>query len=126
MGRFDVGRFLSMNGLGRFGRFAGGNVGGNSFPKSLLFTNQVVTLRVNIDGKTVMNTTLTIDNIYEMLSSLSVSNKKWLADHLYRDVSNVQQIRHRGALSDTELSEELKDCPLLDMDDYPTLSDVQW
>ena len=105
---------------------SGGNVGGNSFSKSLLFTNQVVTLRVNIDGKTVMNTTLTIDNIYEMLSSLSVSNKKWLADHLYRDVSNVQQIRHRGALSDAELSEELKDCPLLDMDDYPTLSDVQW
>ena len=105
---------------------SGGNVGGNSFPKSLLFTNQVVTLRVNIDGKTVMNTTLTIDNIYEMLSSLSVSNKKWLADHLYRDISNVQQIRHRGALSDGELSEELKDCPLLDMDDYPTLSDVQY
>ena len=92
----------------------------------MLFTNQVVTLRVDIDGKTVMNTTLTIDNIYEMLSSLSVSNKKWLADHLYRDISNIQQIRHRGALSDAELSEELKDCPLLDMDDYPTLSDVQW
>ena len=73
-----------------------------------------------------MNTTLTIDNIYEMLSSLSVSNKKGLADHLYRDVSNAQRSSHRGALSDAELSEELKDFPLLDMNDYPTLSDEQY
>ena len=36
-----------------------------------------------------MNTTLTIENIYNMLSSLSVSNKKWLADHLYKDIANV-------------------------------------
>ena len=33
-----------------------------------------------------MKTTLTIENIYSMLSSLSVNNKKWLADHLYEDI----------------------------------------
>lgn len=34
----------------------------------------------------VMNITLPLKSIYEMLSSLSVSNKKWLADHLYEDI----------------------------------------
>ena len=50
-----------------------------------------------------MNKTLTIENIYRMLSSLSVNNKKWLADHLYEDISGAQVRRRRGALSDEEL-----------------------
>ena len=53
-----------------------------------------------------MNTTLTIENIYNMLSSLSVSNKKWLADHLYEDIS--------GGF------------PSLDMNDYAPLTDEQF
>ena len=62
-----------------------------------------------------MKTTLTIENIYSMLSSLSVNNKKWLADHLYEDISGVQVRRRRGALSDEELEAELSGSPLLDM-----------
>ena len=73
-----------------------------------------------------MNTTLTIENIYNMLSSLSVSNKKWLADHLYEDISGAQVRRRRGALSDDELESELSGSPLLDMNDYEPLTDEQF
>lgn len=73
-----------------------------------------------------MNTSLTIENIYKMLSSLSVNNKKWLADHLYEDIS-VGQARHRrGALSDEELEAELCGCSPLDMNDYIPLTDDQY
>ena len=73
-----------------------------------------------------MKTTLTIENIYSMLSSLSVNNKKWLADHLYEDISGVQVRRRRGALSDEELEAELSGSPLLDMNDYEPLTDEQF
>ena len=73
-----------------------------------------------------MNKTLTIENIYRMLSSLSVTNKKWLADHLYEDISGAQVRRRRGALSDEELESELSGSPLLDMNDYEPLTDEQF
>ena len=73
-----------------------------------------------------MKTTLTLENIYSMLSSLSVNNKKWLADHLYEDISGVQVRRRRGALSDEELEAELSGSPLLDMNDYEPLTDEQF
>ncbi|MCI6082115.1 MAG: hypothetical protein MR724_11260 [Prevotella sp.] len=73
-----------------------------------------------------MNTSLTIENIYRMLSSLSVNNKKWLADHLYEDISGAQVRRRRGALSDEELESELSGSPLLDMNDYEPLTDEQF
>ena len=73
-----------------------------------------------------MNTTLTIENIYNMLSSLSVSNKKWLAEHLYKDIANVQFRRRRGASSDEELEAELKDFPVLDMNDYEPLTNEDY
>ena len=73
-----------------------------------------------------MNTPLTIENIYRMLSSLSVNNKKWLADHLYEDISRVQVRHRRGASSDEELEAELSGSPLLDMNDYEPLTDEQF
>ena len=73
-----------------------------------------------------MNTTSTIENIYNVLSSLSVSKKKWLADHLYEDISGVQ-VRHRsGGKSDEELEAELSGFPSLDMNDYAPLTDEQF
>lgn len=41
-------------------------------------------------GNKAMNVTLSLDSIYEMLSSLSVGNKKWLADHLYEDIEHEE------------------------------------
>lgn len=73
-----------------------------------------------------MNTSLTIENIYKMLSSLSVNNKKWLADHLYEDISECQARHRRGALSDEELEAELCGLPPLDMNDYIPLTDEQY
>ena len=73
-----------------------------------------------------MNTSLTIENVYRMLSSLSVNNMKWLADHLYEDISGAQVRRRRGALSDEELESELSGSPLLDMNDYEPLTDEQF
>ena len=37
-----------------------------------------------------MDVTMPLENIYNMLSSLSVGNKKWLADHLYADIKQVR------------------------------------
>ena len=81
---------------------------------------------IKTEEKMEMNTTLTIENIYNMLSSLSVSNKKWLADHLYKDIANVQFRRRRGASSDEELEAELKDFPVLDMNDYEPLTNEDY
>ena len=73
-----------------------------------------------------MNTTLTIENIYNMLSSLSSSNKKWLADHLYEDLALLTIKHRRCALSDEELAKELENESALDMNDYEPLTDEQY
>ncbi len=72
-----------------------------------------------------METSLTIEGIYKMLSTLSRSNKKWLADHLYEDIS-ISPARRKGALSDEELQKELNNAPDLDMSDYQPLTDEQF
>ena len=52
-----------------------------------------------------MNATLPLETIYDMLSSLSVGNKKWLADHLYADIRESQGARTKEQLSlDMEMS----------------------
>ncbi len=73
-----------------------------------------------------MDTVLTVEKIYNMLASFSVSNKKWLADHLYDDISKAQPRRRRGALSDADLEAELRGLPSLDMNDYEPLTDKQF
>lgn len=39
-----------------------------------------------------MDMTLSLNSIYERLSSLSLSNKKWLADHLYEDIEHEESV----------------------------------
>ena len=73
-----------------------------------------------------MNTTLTIENIYNMLSSLSSSNKKWLPDHLYEDLALLTIKHRRCASSDDELAKELENESALDMNDYEPLTDEQY
>ena len=45
-----------------------------------------------------MEATLPLETIYQMLSSLSVSNKKWLADHLYADIEQSTGVRSKEQL----------------------------
>ena len=46
-----------------------------------------------------------LETIYDMLSSLSVGNKKWLADHLYADIRESQDARTKEQLAlDMEMS----------------------
>ena len=52
-----------------------------------------------------MNVIMPLENIYNMLSSLSVGNKKWLADHLYADIKQSQDARTKEQLAlDMEMS----------------------
>ena len=52
-----------------------------------------------------MNTIMSMDSIYEMLSSLTDTNKKWLADHLYKDISKNKVVKTKSeSLSDEELA----------------------
>ena len=46
-----------------------------------------------------MDVTLPLETIYDMLSSLSVGNKKWLADHLYADIRQSQDVRSKEQLA---------------------------
>lgn len=73
-----------------------------------------------------MDTPLTIENIYNLLSSFSSSNKKWLADHLYEDIAIQRVERRKKALSDDELAKELEGASSLDMNDYAPLTDEQY
>lgn len=51
-----------------------------------------------------MNTTLSLESILRMLSSLSLSNRQWLADHLVR-ADELENAKQRE--SDEELVREL-------------------
>lgn len=73
-----------------------------------------------------METSLSLETIYKMLSSLSDSNKKWLADHLYEDVEKSQNVHRHKALSDEELEAELSGFQDLDMEQYTPLTDEQY
>lgn len=46
-----------------------------------------------------MDVTMPLENIYNMFSSLSVGNKKWLADHLYADIKHSQDARTKEQLA---------------------------
>lgn len=51
----------------------------------------------------IMNIAMPIEAIYEQLSSLSLDNKKWLADHLIEDVAAQYKPRTKAeVLSDLE------------------------
>ena len=46
---------------------------------------------LNINYSDMGNRTLSMDSILKMLSSLSINNKKWLADKLYEEVSSKEK-----------------------------------
>ena len=52
-----------------------------------------------------------MESIYEMLSSLSDTNKKWLADHLYQDISYTKMTAKSNMVSDKELAARLSKFP---------------
>ena len=50
---------------------------------------------------------MSMESIYRMLSSLTDSNKRWLADHLYEDLGETKRRVRKAALTDEELDEKL-------------------
>ena len=74
-----------------------------------------------------MKAIMSMDSIYEMLSSLTDTNKKWLADHLYQDISkNKVTITRSEPLSDEELAARLSKFPSWDEVDHADLSSVDY
>ena len=72
-----------------------------------------------------MDAILSMENIYRMLSSLSDSNKRWLADHLYEDLEAKSAI-NSSALSDEELAQRLAACPDWDESEHTDLSTIDY
>ena len=74
-----------------------------------------------------MNTIMSMDSIYEMLSSLTDTNKKWLADHLYKDISKNKVVKTKSeSLSDEELAARLSQFPSWDEVDHADLSSINY
>ena len=74
-----------------------------------------------------MNTIMSMDSIYEMLSSLTDTNKKWLADHLYKDISKNKVVKTKSeSLSDEELAARLSQFPSWDEVDHADLSLINY
>ena len=75
----------------------------------------------------IMKAIMSMDSIYEMLSSLTDTNKKWLADHLYQDISKNKVTTTRSEpLSDEELAARLSKFPSWDEVDHADLSSVDY
>lgn len=72
-----------------------------------------------------MDAILSMENIYRMLSSLSDSNKRWLADHLYADLEAKSAI-NSSALSDEELAQRLAAFPAWDESEHADLSAIDY
>ena len=82
---------------------------------------------VNIEERNNMNTIMSMDSIYEMLSSLTDTNKKWLADHLYKDISKNKVVKTKSeSLSDEELAARLSQFPSWDEVDHADLSSINY
>ena len=68
-----------------------------------------------------------MDSIYDMLSSLTDTNKKWLADHLYKDISKNKVVKTKSeSLSDEELAARLSQFPSWDEVDHADLSSINY
>ena len=62
-----------------------------------------------------------------MLSSLTDTNKKWLADHLYQDIAkNKVKTKKSAPLSDEELAARLSQFPSWDEVEHADLSSVDY
>ena len=78
-------------------------------------------------GLLLINDDRLMDSIYEMLSSLTDTNKKWLADHLYKDISKNKVVKTKSeSLSDEELAARLSQFPSWDEVDHTDLSSINY
>ena len=73
-----------------------------------------------------MKAIMSMESIYRMLSSLSDSNKRWLADHLYEDLGESKKRVRRLALTDEELAEKLSAFPDWNSREHADLSSVDY
>ena len=67
-----------------------------------------------------------MESIYKMLSSLTDSNKRWLADHLYEDLGESRGRVRRLSLTDEELADKLSVFPDWDSSEHADLSSVDY
>ena len=74
----------------------------------------------------IMEATMSMESIYRMLSFLTDSNKRWLADHLYEDLGESKRRVRKAALTDEELAEKLSAFPDWDSTDHADLSSVDY
>ena len=78
-------------------------------------------------GLLLINDDRLMDSIYDMLSSLTDTNKKWLADHLYKDISKNKVVKTKSeSLSDEEVAARLSQCPSWDEVDHTDLSSINY
>ena len=78
-------------------------------------------------GLLLINDDRLMDSIYDMLSSLTDTNKKWLADHLYKDISKNKVVKTKSeSLSDEELAARLSQFPSWDEVDHADLSSINY
>ena len=73
-----------------------------------------------------MKAIMSMESIYEMLSSLSDTNKKWLVDHLYQDISDTKVTAKSNMVSDEELAARLSKFPSWEEVDHADLSSVDY
>ena len=69
---------------------------------------------------------MSMESIYKMLSSLTDSNKRWLADHLYEDLGESRGRVRRLSLTDEELADKLSVFPDWDSSEHADLSSVDY
>ena len=73
-----------------------------------------------------MEARVSMESIYKMLSSLTDSNKRWLADHLYEDLGESRGRIRRLSLTDEELADKLSVFPDWDSSEHADLSSVDY
>ena len=98
--------------------------------KPHIFCHFLANLRINSylcgHNEIIMEAIMSMESIYRMLSSLSDSNKRWLADHLYEDLGESKKRVRRLALTDEELAEKLSVFPDWNSREHADLSSVDY
>ena len=97
---------------------------------SHIFPDFLANLRINLylcgQNEIIMEAIMSMESIYRMLSSLTDSNKRWLADHLYEDLGESKKRVRRLALTDEELAEKLSVFPDWNSREHADLSSVDY
>ena len=74
----------------------------------------------------IMEAIMSMESIYRMLSSLTDSNKRWLADHLYEDLGETKRRVRKLTLTDEEKKEKLSEFPDWNSREHADLSSVDY